>query len=212
MRNTLVTRRQIARLLVATSFLFCTPAMFAQLIIARNGPCSETILDVELPASGVEQAVKLEITRRSTRATTSATAIADGDRYHTAPLLLPFADDYDITIMSATVPSRRLGKYSLGTSELARLTIPGPDKRPLHVRGDHVIEEHAGVKSELPVDINPARDISTIHIVVLDENDFLVSQYLGRPVQHWRSDPLPPGRYDVWVMQYRPAGCSWVRR
>jgi hypothetical protein len=156
--------------------------------------------------------LQLEITQRTTKTKTLAIAAADGDRrYHTAPLRLVFVDDYDINVFNES-SHQALRTYSLGTRELPRLMIPGADKRPLHVRGDYTIPEREGAKQPLVIAVNPSRDASAIHIIVIDENRLPVSQYLGPPLQRWASDPLPPGRYDVWMMQYGAASCSWVQR
>jgi hypothetical protein len=213
-RNAMDAGRQTARFLTALLFVLATPAIGQVVVTAKNGPCAQTTFEVALLSSKIQPPprVKLEITQRTTKIkTVRMAALDDAGRYHTAPLQLPFAD-YDISVFSDTASQMLLGEYHLGTAELPRVMIPGADKHPLHVRGDYTIHDREGAKQPLLIAVNPSRDASLIHIIVIDENLLLVSQYLGSPLQRWASDPLQPGRYDVWMMESRPGSCAWVQR
>lgn len=214
MRNVMGAGQQATRFLTASLFVLAMPAMGQVIVTAQSGPCAETAFEVVLLSSKVQPPprVKLEITQRTNKTKTMMIAATDGEaRYHTEPFRLPFAD-YDISVFSDTAPPVPLGNYSLGTYELPRIMIPGADKRPLHVRGDYTVPDRGGVPQPVMIAVNPPRDASAIHIIIIDENRLLVSQYLGAPLQRWNSDPLPPGRYDVWMMVYRAGSCFWVQR
>lgn len=214
MRNALDFHRQTTRFLTAFVFLLATPAFGQVTVTAQNGRCAETTFEVVLLNSKLPlpSRVKLEVIRRGTSTKTTMMAVAQGERrYHTTPVRLPFGN-YDISVFSDTSSQVLLGKYSLGTSELPRVMIPGGDKRPLHVRGDYTVPDRGGIKQSLLIPVNPPREASEVHIVVIDESRQLISQYLGPPRQQWTTEPLPPGRYDVWLMAYLAGRCLWVRR
>lgn len=214
MRNTLDRHRQTARLLTVLLSLLASPAVAQVTVTAQNSRCAETTLEVVLLSSKLPlpSRVKLEVTHRGNGTKKEMTAVAHSERrYRTAPVRLPFSH-YDIAVFSDTSPHVLLGKYSLGTSELPRVMIPGGDKRPLHVRGDYVIPDSGGTSLPLPIRVNPPREASELHIVVINESRQLVSQYLGSPRQEWTTEPLAPGSYDVWMMVYFAEKCSWTRR
>ena len=213
MRIAMGTRRQTARLLTTLLFVGVPSVLSAgPIVIAQNGRCGDTVFDVSL-LSTVQQPsrLRLDVVQRSTKAKTTLTADVDAEgRYHTAPARLPFTD-YDIDVYSATLPQVLLGHYSLGTVELARIMVPGADKRPLHVRGDYTVPDHGGALQRFMVAVNPPRAASAIHIVVVDENWDVAAQYLGPPVRHWSTE-VPPGQYAVWLTAYDATHCVWVKQ
>src|SRR5437764_9505147 len=77
--------RQTARFLTALLVVVATPATAQVVVTAQDGPCAETTFEVVLLNSKLQppSRLRLDLTQRTTKAKTTATAEADGEGHYT---------------------------------------------------------------------------------------------------------------------------------